>query len=105
MQSAHGHMGGSRPCREAGAELLEVYIPFGSRDTMVGGSGAAAAPRRRDNQAELDAAIVRRLHAMHGAFINVVPSTDNEFQHISHQASANNLNNTISICEVLYVRK
>ena len=41
MHSAFGHIGGSRRCREANMGISEVRIPFGSRDTMVGGSGAA----------------------------------------------------------------
>ena len=41
LQSAFGHIGGSRRCREANLGVREVRIPFGTRDAMVGGSGAA----------------------------------------------------------------
>ena len=103
IQSAHGHIGGSRTCRQAGAQLLEVNIPFGSRDTMVGGSGAAAAPRRRENQEEADAAIVRRLRAMHGALTKIVAWTNNEVQCISHEIFAKPAYNAIWICDVSHL--
>ena len=44
LQSAFGHIGGSRQCRAAKLGLQEIRIPFGARDAAVGGSGAAAGP-------------------------------------------------------------
>lgn len=41
LQSAFGHIGGSRDCRLAKLGLQEIRVPFGTRDAAVGGSGAA----------------------------------------------------------------
>ena len=45
LQSAFGHIGGSRLCRLAKLGLEVIRIPFGARDPAVGGSGAAGPAR------------------------------------------------------------